>query len=139
MSRDLLHSNVNILSITELYSLNYYDGKFYVVYFFNHNFKNSWEISLNMEVVTREDRIWGTNFPAEIEAESSGDKNPSHQGRWTGPVHLCDTCTLRCSDARLSSWLSDKESTCQRKRWVPPLVQEDLTCLGAMKPAHHNY
>ena len=102
-------------------------------------FKNSWEISLNMEVVTRGDRIWGTNFPAEIEAESSGDKNPSHQGRWTGPVHLCDTCTLRCSDARLSSWLSDKESTCQRKRWVPPLVQEDLTCLGATKPAHHNY
>lgn len=47
--------------------------------------KNSWEISLNTEVVTREDRIWGTNFLAEIEAESSGDKNQVTKGGGQAP------------------------------------------------------
>ena len=44
---------------------------------------------------------------------------------------------IKLKDGRgLPLWLSGKESACQ---WVPSLVLEDTTCLGATKLMCHNY
>lgn len=52
-----------------------------------------------MEMATREDRIWGTNFLPGTEARGSGGhKNPGHQGQWEA-IRICDTHMLRWAEA----------------------------------------
>lgn len=47
--------------------------------------KNSWEISLNMEVVTRKDRIWGTSFWLRLKLKAVGTRTQVTKGDGQAP------------------------------------------------------